>query len=141
MATLESQRGIYFVRFRFRSSKSELNRAYKRSLKTRDKKEAEAAQRLVELTIHRLLTGQLERPGGVDPGDFIVSGGTLEQPPELGAPIIYPTTSELIDRYLAAKGEQWPTHIITVRRFTLATSGSTSLGLRTSRVTKSPTPK
>jgi hypothetical protein len=33
----------------------------------------------VQRTIRGLTTGLLEVPAGVDPGDFILSGGTLKQ--------------------------------------------------------------
>ena len=71
MANLGRKGGIYHVRFRFR------RKEYKRSLKVRERADAEAARRTVEQTIHRVLTGLLTVPAGVDPGDFIVSGGTL----------------------------------------------------------------
>lgn len=74
MANLIQKDGIYVVRFRFESKE------YKRSLKTRDKTAADAARNSVGLTIHRLLTGMLRVPHDVDPGDFIVSGGTQAAP-------------------------------------------------------------
>jgi hypothetical protein len=57
---------------------------------------------LVELTIHRLLTGLLKMPAGTDPGNFIVSGGELPEPmieaEEPPPPL--PTTRSLIKAYL-----------------------------------------
>lgn len=96
MANLGLKNGTYIIRFRFGGKE------YKRSLKTDSESDAEAAKNSVELTIHRLLTGMLKVPVGVDPGDFVVSGGTLtepavatEEPPPL------PTTRALIENYLA----------------------------------------
>lgn len=66
------RKGDIFVG-RFRSQRKE----FKKSLKVRDQAEAEAARRLVGVTLHRLLTGHRQVPPGFDPGDFIVSGGTL----------------------------------------------------------------
>jgi len=83
MANLGLKNGIYHVRFRF-------DREYKKSLKTRDKTDAEAAVRSVEQTIHRLLIGLITIPSGVDPGDFIVSGGTLLQPASTIEPVQQP---------------------------------------------------
>src|SRR5438445_5481005 len=69
------RKGDYFhVRFRFRGKE------YKKSLKTRNHEAAQAACHLVELTLHRLHTGQCLVPVEVDPGDFIVSGGTAVRP-------------------------------------------------------------
>ncbi len=93
MANLGQKGGVYHVRFRYR------NREYKKSLKTRDPSAAAAARHLVELTLHRLLTGQARVPDGVDPGDFVVSGGTRAAPgptpasPAALAPV--PSTREL----------------------------------------------
>ncbi len=73
MANIGQKDGIFHVRFRFRGKE------YKKSLKTHDKGAATAALHVVTLTIHRLLTGQIQLPAAVDPGDFILSGGTLLQ--------------------------------------------------------------
>src|SRR5262245_18009782 len=83
MANLGKKDGIFHIRFRFRGKE------YKKSLKTGDEGAAEAARHVVELTLHRLLTGQARVPDGVDPGDFVVSGGTLLQaaePPKAALP-------------------------------------------------------
>jgi integrase len=74
MANLGRKAGIFHVRFRY------AGREYKRSLKVRDRVEAEAAKRTAEQTIHRLLVGLVALPAGVDPGDFVVSGGTRLAP-------------------------------------------------------------
>ncbi|QDT16377.1 tyrosine-type recombinase/integrase [Alienimonas californiensis] len=70
MANLGQKDGIYLARFRYGG------REYKKSLKTRDRKEAENGLKVVETTIHRLTTGTLAVPDGVNPGTFILSGGT-----------------------------------------------------------------
>src|SRR5205823_3667919 len=101
MANLGQKGGVYHARFRLRG------REYKKSLKTRDESAARAACHLIELTLHRLHTGQLRLPGDVDPGDFVVSGGTLTRPAEPGPPPDpappLPSTRALIDGYTAAQ--------------------------------------
>jgi integrase len=94
MANLGQKAGIFHVRFRFHG------REYKKSLKTRSRSAAEAAGHLIELTIHRLHTGQTQLPPQVDPGDFIVSGGTLLKPVEPRAPkAALPSSRQLADAY------------------------------------------
>jgi integrase len=94
MANLGQKDGIFHVRFRFRGKE------YKKSLKTHDERAAEAACHVIELTMHRLLTGQLQVPPAVDPGDFIVSGGTLLKPVESPIPrVALPSTRQLADEY------------------------------------------
>ena len=75
MANLGLKNGTYIIRFRHQGKE------YKRSLKTRSDSDAAAAKNSVELTLHRILTGFVTVPNGVDPGDFIVSGGVLTEPP------------------------------------------------------------
>ena len=98
MANLGHKDGVFHVRFRYRGKE------YKKSLKTRDRAAAAAACHLVEVTLHRLLTGQAHVPAGVDPGDFVLSGGTLQQPvpPPAKAPR-RPTTKVLTEEYLVAQ--------------------------------------
>jgi hypothetical protein len=94
MANLGKKNGIFNVRFRFRG------REYKRSLKICDRNSAEAAKKLMELTIHKLLTGQISLPVDVEPGDFIFSGGTLQEPPApAGSSVALPSTRELALSY------------------------------------------
>jgi hypothetical protein len=69
MANLANKDGVYLARFRYRG------REYKKSLKTRDAAAAKAGINIVELTIHRLLTGQLQIPADVDRGDLGVNPG------------------------------------------------------------------
>jgi integrase len=89
MANLCRKAGIYYVRFRYQAKE------YKRSLKVRERSDAEAARRSVEQTIHRLLVGLLTVPDGVNPADFIVSGGTLTAPAE--EPTTRPAAPSLAD--------------------------------------------
>src|SRR4051812_3381207 len=87
MANLAQKDGIYLIRFPFRGKE------FKRSLKTQDASAAAAACHVVELTIHRLHTGQIHVPDDVDSGDFIVSGGSLIKPVEPPAPkVVRPST-------------------------------------------------
>jgi integrase len=98
MANLAQKDGIYYVRFRFH------RKEYRKSLKTRNDSAAQAALHVVELTIHRLHTGQTSVPEGVDPGDFIVSGGTLQKPIERPEkPPVNPSTQKLIDEYIESQ--------------------------------------
>jgi hypothetical protein len=53
IANLSKKDGIFVVRFRFQGKE------FKKSLKTRNQGAAKAAMSVVELTIHRLHTGQL----------------------------------------------------------------------------------
>jgi integrase len=99
MANLGKKGDVFCVRFRLRGKE------FKKSLKTRDESAARAALHLIELTLHRLHTGQLHVPDRVDPGDFVVSGGTMTEPagpnpPVQPAPL--PATRELVDLYTAA---------------------------------------
>jgi hypothetical protein len=71
MANLGRKGDLYVARFRFRGKE------YKKSLKTSRLADARAALLGIERAIHALATGLAEVPAGVDPGDYIVSGGTL----------------------------------------------------------------
>jgi len=71
MATLARKGDVYHLRFRYSG------RSYRRTLKTSNLGDAESAFHLVQRTLHRLLTGDLQFSPGVDRGDFILSGGTL----------------------------------------------------------------
>jgi len=95
MATIRQKNGIFHVRFRYGQ------RAYKKSLRTRESADAEAAKNLVEFTLFRLKTGQLQVPEGVDAGDFVVSGGTLSPPPEEQQSPPRISLRELVDQYRA----------------------------------------
>jgi integrase len=94
MANIGQKDGIFHVRFRFRGKE------YKKSLKTHDEGAATAALHVVSLTIHRLLTGQVQLAVAVDPGDFILSGGTLLKPVESTPQRqSLPSTKALIEEY------------------------------------------
>lgn len=101
MANLGRKGDTYHVRFRFRGKE------YKKSLKTRDESAARGALHLVELTLHRLHTGPARVPDRIDPGDFVVSGGTSLEParpgPAAGIGPPLPSTRELVDRFAAAQ--------------------------------------
>jgi integrase len=94
MANLGQKDGIFHIRFRFQAKE------FKKSLKTTDKDAAQAALCSVELTIHRLLTGLIRVPATVDPGDFIVSGGTLTEPSPAVPQQKAPTTRKMMAEYL-----------------------------------------
>ena len=93
MANLGQKNGIYLARFRYQS------REYKRSLKTTDRKSAEAAMHRVEDALHRLSIRVITLPAGVDAGDFIVSGGVrpvpIPEPDEHCAPLF----GEAVEEY------------------------------------------
>jgi hypothetical protein len=61
--------GRFRVRFRLNGC------PYKRSLKTKDEKEARAVVERVDETIRLIERGRLEIPGDADPAVFILSGG------------------------------------------------------------------
>ena len=74
MANLGKKGDVYVARFRY------AGKEYKKSLRTTRKADAEAAMHAVERAIHGLdHRDALQIPLGVDPGDFIISGGTLKQ--------------------------------------------------------------
>ena len=73
MANLGKKGDLYVARFRYQGKE------YKKSLKTTRQADAEAAMHGIERAIHGLATGLLQVPPGVDPGDFILSGGTLKE--------------------------------------------------------------
>jgi integrase len=99
MASLDQKNGVFVIRFRYGGKQ------FKKSLRTRDETDADGALHLVQHTLYRLTTGQLEIPPGVDPGDFIVSGGKMTAPPPAADPPTAPSLSlaALIEKYLAAQ--------------------------------------
>jgi integrase len=102
MANLGKKGDIYVARFRF------AGKEYKKSLKTSQRGDAEAAMHAVERAIHGLTTGMLQIPPGIDPGDFILSGGTLRQVPRRRQRV--PSLETVIDEYLASQGHKaWST--------------------------------
>src|SRR5215469_10701026 len=102
MANLGKKGDIYVARFRF------AGKEYKKSLKTSQRGDAEAAMHAVERAIHGLTTGMLQIPPGIDPGDSILSGGTLRQVPRRRQRV--PSLETVIDEYLASQGHKaWST--------------------------------
>jgi len=95
MASLGKKDGIFFVRFRLQGKE------YKKSLKIRSKSDAEAARNLVELTIHRVKTGQIVCPPTVELGDFIVMGGVRTELIRLEPALQLASTQELVGRHSA----------------------------------------
>jgi hypothetical protein len=91
MANLGKKNGVYLARFRYQGKE------YKRSLKTADRKNAEAAMHRIEETLHRLAIGLIQIPPDIDPGGFIVSAGTITVRPVLLRPL---TLEAAIDEYL-----------------------------------------
>src|SRR5262249_54208462 len=135
MANLGKKGGAYHVRFRFRGKE------YKKSLKTRDESAARGALHLIELTLHRLHTGQLHVPDRVDPGDFVVSGGTLRKPvrprpaAEPGSPL--PSTRQMFALYTAAQQRLLARPTTPARPCTYGTCCGTSAAGPTTRATRS----
>lgn len=85
MANSSQKNGVDVARFRFR------RKEYQKSLRTRDRKAADLGLAQVELTVHRLTLGLIAVPAGIDPGDFVVSGGTLAPPADGDPPAVVPT--------------------------------------------------
>src|SRR5262249_39995862 len=98
MANLGNKNGVFLARFRFQGKE------FKKSLKTTDRKAAEAAMHRVEDALPRLAIGLIRVPEGVDPGDFVVSGGTLTAPTDHPGPRSVPTLTAAIKEYLSNLG-------------------------------------
>src|SRR4051794_40879154 len=105
MANLGRKGDVYVARFRY------LGKEYKKSLKTTSLVDARAAIHGVEQAIHRLATGMAQVPPGVDPGDFILSGGTLRQAAARRANV--PSIAALIEDYLANQSHIAPSYLYT----------------------------
>jgi hypothetical protein len=73
-------------------------RQYERSLKTANRADADFVVHVIEQSLHRLRTGQQAVPPGVDPGDFVISGG---QATRRSARDRLPSLKEAIGVYLA----------------------------------------
>ena len=94
MANLSRKNGVFVARFRLR------RKEYQKSLRTRDRKAADLGLAQVELAIHRLALGLIAVPAGVDPGDFVVSGGTLAAPTaDRDPPAAAPTLAAAVAEY------------------------------------------
>jgi integrase len=109
MANLGKKNNVYLARFRL------AGREYKRSLKTDKEKDAEAAMLRVSDALHRLAIGVIHVPEGVDPGDFVVSGGTLTAPVSKPDAPKVPTLSEAVCEYEDNLG-----HLAQSYRFTIS---------------------
>lgn len=72
---LDKKSGHYFVRFRYGSS------SFNRSLKTNDRREANAINGRVTETLMLLERGRLEIPTNADPAAFILSDGKRQGKP------------------------------------------------------------
>lgn len=95
MANMAKKDGIYIARFRY------LGKEYKRSLRTSDATDAKTAMLEVERALHRLAINMLQMPDGVDPGDFILSGGTLQPPEAKSERLPMPTIAAAAKGYLS----------------------------------------
>jgi hypothetical protein len=73
MANLGKKGDLFVARFRYQGKE------YKKSLRTTRQADACAAMHGIERALHGLTTGMIHVPLGVDPGDFIVSGGMLKE--------------------------------------------------------------
>jgi len=108
MAHLDRKDAIYLARFRFGGKE------YKRSLKTADKRDAEAAINEIQRAIHRLTIGLIQVPPGIDVGDFILSGGTLTDACEPEIEIQVPSLEAAVRRAapfdLPASRSAWSDH-------------------------------
>jgi integrase len=108
MANLGKKNGVYLARFRY------LDKEYKRSLKTTDRKTAEGALFRIQDALHQLAINNKRVPQGVDPGDFIFSGGTLEAPVVIVRPAKVPTLQAAIEEYKQNLGHLAENHRYTV---------------------------
>ncbi len=116
MASLrQTPNGTFIVCFRFRGDQ------YQRSLKTKQKRDANAMRSKVELTLFRLSNGEIAIPDNVSPPDYIVTGKTK---PDLRPTPQSLSFAELIEpyfeehRYLKATStlETERTHLNNLRR-------------------------
>jgi hypothetical protein len=109
MANLGKKNGVYLARFRCHGKE------YKKSLRTTDLANARAAMRRVEDALHWLAIGHLAVPAGVDPGDFIVSGGALQQATAKPKSGKAPTLDEAAREYAENLGHLAPSNRATIR--------------------------
>jgi hypothetical protein len=103
MANLGKKGDLYLARFRYQGKE------YKKSLKTTQPADARAAMHGIERAIHGLTTGLIQIPPGVDPGDFIVSGGSLREAARARRRV--PALANLIDEYLANLSHKAPSSV------------------------------
>jgi integrase len=105
MANLGRKGDLYIARFRYQGKE------YKKSLRTTRLADARAAMHGVERAIHGLVTGLLQVPPGVDPGNYILSGGTIKEAARPRRRI--PALSTLIDEYLAGQAHKASSSVYT----------------------------
>ncbi|MBL8829113.1 MAG: hypothetical protein JNM18_19175 [Planctomycetaceae bacterium] len=96
MASIAIKNGAYHVRFLF------AGRHFRRSLHTRDPRQAEVLLFAIRATLGRIELGQLVVPIGVDPGDFIASAGMRTTPATNSTPRV-PLLRTLIDEFHATR--------------------------------------
>jgi len=106
------RKGPWFVA-RFTYQRKE----YKRSLKTKDRADAQAALREAENRIHDLHRGKAKVPPNVDPGDYVVWGEAAQGLRLNSDPV--PSFSQLVDAYLAAHTDLKAPSTITTERIHL----------------------
>lgn len=92
MAWLEKKGNTYQILFRFGGQR------YKKSLKTKDEKKAEARKIRIEETIQLVEEGRLTLPDAADVAIFILSEGKLEEKPKI---IKSPSIAKMNQLYLA----------------------------------------
>ncbi|WP_152050106.1 tyrosine-type recombinase/integrase, partial [Tautonia marina] len=107
MASLGRKGDLYVARFRHDGKE------FKKSLRTTRLADARAAMHGVERILHGLTTGLIRVPDGVDPGDFIVSGGTVEAPHR--ARRRAPSVQALFEEYLGSQTHKAPSSLYTER--------------------------
>ncbi|WP_435020706.1 tyrosine-type recombinase/integrase [Tundrisphaera sp. TA3] len=95
---LDKASGFYRIGFYFGGKKF----LRSKTLKIRDIKQAEAKCGVVEQTIRYLDDGMLAVPEGVDPGEFILSGGKLTAKAVTITPVKELTLKEMFDLYGAS---------------------------------------
>lgn len=116
MASLQKIGDRFYVRFRFGGE------AFRRSLETRVKDEAEAAWKQIELTLHRIKTGVIAPPPhGADIALYLVSGGKNSAAPARPEPGPALTLHALWDDYRGSlppgSKDSLPTEAIHFRHF------------------------
>ena len=96
MASIAVDRGSGFFRIVFWYG----GKQYRRSLKVKDERRAEAIRGRVEETLAFIQLGRLTIPPDADPGTFILSDGKLERKPVVVASPSEGTLGELVAGYL-----------------------------------------
>jgi hypothetical protein len=105
MANLGKKGEIYVARFRH------AGKEYKKSLKTSCVADARAAMHAIQRAIHGLATGMLQVPAGVNPGDFILSGGLIKESVRVRKRVR--PLNDLIDDYLANQSHKATSSVCT----------------------------